>query len=132
MPEYVYALHDFVPENEDEVPFKAGDRIEVLEKDEEFQDGWWQVCYRSMTCFVFLLRRVAWCGPVSESQKLQQLQQLFCLFLLRLRSFVTFAEAFRYPGSQLGRRNWSVPAELHSTSTACIFFEHTTAVRNAQ
>ncbi|KAJ3753070.1 hypothetical protein EV360DRAFT_54086 [Lentinula raphanica] len=28
MPEYVYALHDFSPENDDEVPFKAGERIE--------------------------------------------------------------------------------------------------------
>jgi len=40
MPEYVYALHDFVPENEDEVAFSAGERIEVIEKD---GDGWWQV-----------------------------------------------------------------------------------------
>jgi hypothetical protein len=43
MTEYVYALHDFVPENEDEISFRAGDRIEVIERDEEFQDGWWQV-----------------------------------------------------------------------------------------
>ncbi|GJE87501.1 hypothetical protein PsYK624_035840 [Phanerochaete sordida] len=42
MPEYVYALHDFIPENPDEVPFKAGDRIEVIEKDDLYQDGWWQ------------------------------------------------------------------------------------------
>ncbi|EAU82730.2 hypothetical protein CC1G_10635 [Coprinopsis cinerea okayama7 len=28
-PEYVYALHDFIPENEDEVEFRAGERIEV-------------------------------------------------------------------------------------------------------
>lgn len=44
MPEYVYALHDFTPENEDEVPFRAGEQIEVLEKDDEYGDGWWQVC----------------------------------------------------------------------------------------
>ena len=43
MPEYVYAVHDFTPENPDEVPFRAGDRIEVIEKDELYQDGWWQV-----------------------------------------------------------------------------------------
>ncbi|KAL5507750.1 BOI2 [Sanghuangporus vaninii] len=42
MPEYVYALHDFVPENEDEISFSAGDRIEVIEKDELYGDGWWQ------------------------------------------------------------------------------------------
>lgn len=44
MPEYVYALHDFLPENEDEVPFHAGERIEVIEKDDMYGDGWWQVC----------------------------------------------------------------------------------------
>ena len=44
MPEYVYALHDFLPENEDEVSFNAGERIEVIEKDDMFGDGWWQVC----------------------------------------------------------------------------------------
>ena len=43
MPHYVYALHDFAPEHEDEVSFKAGERIEVLEKDDQFNDGWWQV-----------------------------------------------------------------------------------------
>ncbi|KAI0787073.1 hypothetical protein BC629DRAFT_1593605 [Irpex lacteus] len=42
MPEYVYALHDFTPENPDEVPFKAGEKIEVVEKDDVYQDGWWQ------------------------------------------------------------------------------------------
>lgn len=43
MTEYVYALHDFVPEHDDEIAFKAGDRIEVIEKDEMYGDGWWQV-----------------------------------------------------------------------------------------
>ncbi|KAJ8489269.1 hypothetical protein ONZ51_g3007 [Trametes cubensis] len=42
MPEYVYALHDFKPENPDEVAFSVGDRIEVLEKDDLYGDGWWQ------------------------------------------------------------------------------------------
>lgn len=42
MPEYVYALHDFVPEHEDEISFSAGDRIEVIEKDDMYGDGWWQ------------------------------------------------------------------------------------------
>ncbi|KAH8096600.1 hypothetical protein BXZ70DRAFT_945297 [Cristinia sonorae] len=42
MPEYVWALHDFIPENPDEVPFKSGNRIEVVEKDDLYQDGWWQ------------------------------------------------------------------------------------------
>ncbi|KAH6914621.1 hypothetical protein BKA70DRAFT_1419581 [Coprinopsis sp. MPI-PUGE-AT-0042] len=42
MPDYVYALHDFQPENEDEVDFRAGERIEVVEKDDLYGDGWWQ------------------------------------------------------------------------------------------
>ncbi|KAF5322385.1 hypothetical protein D9619_000742 [Psilocybe cf. subviscida] len=42
MPEYVYALHDFLPEHEDEVTFHAGERIEVVEKDDMYGDGWWQ------------------------------------------------------------------------------------------
>ncbi|KAI0027993.1 hypothetical protein K488DRAFT_59864 [Vararia minispora EC-137] len=42
MVEYVYALHDFIPENEDEVPFRAGERIEIVEKDDLYGDGWWQ------------------------------------------------------------------------------------------
>ncbi|KAH8977537.1 hypothetical protein EDB92DRAFT_1916615 [Lactarius akahatsu] len=42
MVEYVYARHDFVPEHEDEISFRAGERIEVVEKDEQYEDGWWQ------------------------------------------------------------------------------------------
>lgn len=43
MPEYVYALFEFVPENPDEIYFNAGDRIEVVERDDVYSDGWWQV-----------------------------------------------------------------------------------------
>ena len=43
MPEYVYGLHEFHPENEDEVGFRAGDRLEVIEKDHLYEDGWWKV-----------------------------------------------------------------------------------------
>ncbi|TFK94901.1 hypothetical protein K466DRAFT_579615 [Polyporus arcularius HHB13444] len=42
MPEYVYALHDFTPQVADEIEFKVGDRIEVVEKDDMYGDGWWQ------------------------------------------------------------------------------------------
>ncbi|KAJ7651638.1 hypothetical protein DFH06DRAFT_1282850 [Mycena polygramma] len=42
MPEYVYALHDFLPEHEDEVSFHTGERIEVVEKDDLYGDGWWR------------------------------------------------------------------------------------------
>lgn len=53
MVEYVYALHDFVPEHEDEVPFRAGERIEVVEKDDMYGDGWWQVCRPVMSTSTF-------------------------------------------------------------------------------
>ncbi len=43
MVEYVYARHDFTPEHEDEIAFRAGERIEVIEKDDLYNDGWWQV-----------------------------------------------------------------------------------------
>lgn len=43
MPDYVYALHEFTPENPDEISLKVGERIEVVEKDDEYGDGWWQV-----------------------------------------------------------------------------------------
>ncbi|KAF7347573.1 hypothetical protein MVEN_01513900 [Mycena venus] len=42
MPEFVYALHDFLPEHEDEVSFRTGERIEVVEKDDLYGDGWWK------------------------------------------------------------------------------------------
>lgn len=43
MVDYVYAVHEFVPEHDDEISFKPGERIEVLEKDDLYGDGWWQV-----------------------------------------------------------------------------------------
>ncbi|CAE6475424.1 unnamed protein product [Rhizoctonia solani] len=39
---YVWAQHDFVPEHDDELEFRAGDRIEIMERDELYGDGWWQ------------------------------------------------------------------------------------------
>jgi hypothetical protein len=42
MVDYVYALHDFLPEHEDEVSFHTGERIEVVEKDDLYGDGWWK------------------------------------------------------------------------------------------
>ena len=53
MPQYVYGLHDFEPENADEVPFRVGDRIEVLEKDDLYQDGWWTVSSLSLILLCF-------------------------------------------------------------------------------
>ncbi|KAF8261196.1 hypothetical protein EI94DRAFT_1833440 [Lactarius quietus] len=42
MVEYVYARHDFVAEHDDEIPFRAGERIEVVERDDLYGDGWWK------------------------------------------------------------------------------------------
>lgn len=42
-PDVVYAAHDFEAENADELSFKAGERIIVIERDDLYQDGWWQV-----------------------------------------------------------------------------------------
>ncbi|KAF8748530.1 Sterile alpha motif [Rhizoctonia solani] len=39
---YVWAQHDFIPEHDDEIEFRAGDRIEIIERDELYGDGWWQ------------------------------------------------------------------------------------------
>ena len=55
MPEYVYALHDFTPEHDDEIAFKAGERIEVIEKDDLYGDGWWQVRFLGLTMFSFAI-----------------------------------------------------------------------------
>lgn len=54
MPDYVYGLHDFEPEHEDEVPFKQGEPIEVIEKDDLYSDGWWQVRARLLSPLSFL------------------------------------------------------------------------------
>jgi hypothetical protein len=43
MVEYVYALHEFAPDHEDEITFHVGERIEVVEKDDMYGDGWWKV-----------------------------------------------------------------------------------------
>lgn len=39
----VYALHQFDAENEDELSFSAGEAIIVLERDDQYGDGWFQV-----------------------------------------------------------------------------------------
>jgi hypothetical protein len=38
----VYCLHAFHAENADELSFDAGGWVDVLEKDDEFGDGWWK------------------------------------------------------------------------------------------
>ncbi|CAO1625233.1 unnamed protein product [Parajaminaea phylloscopi] len=38
----LYGLHEFIAENPDEVSFRVGETIVVVEKDDAYQDGWWQ------------------------------------------------------------------------------------------
>lgn len=39
----VYGVHEFSAENGDEISFAAGEEVIVLEKDDQYGDGWWQV-----------------------------------------------------------------------------------------
>ncbi|ORX59110.1 hypothetical protein BCR36DRAFT_579735 [Piromyces finnis] len=41
-PLIIFGKHPFEREEEDEIEFQTGDPILVLEKDEEFNDGWWK------------------------------------------------------------------------------------------
>ena len=50
MPEFVSALFKFVPENDDELPLEIGERVEVLEKDQFHNDGWWTVSIAIPRC----------------------------------------------------------------------------------
>lgn len=62
MVDVVYALHTFEAENEDELTFEAGERIIVLERDDQYSDGWFQV---RPTCSG-LSPFCAPCSPVSR------------------------------------------------------------------
>ena len=86
MVEYVYALHDFFPEHEDEVSFRAGERIEVIEKDDQYGDGWWQV---SPSCSMLSTSSMArqW-GPLSAEIFLSD-----TLFWLRMPAVRLLASA---------------------------------------
>ena len=42
----VYGLHVFAAENGDEISFGPGEEVIVLEKDDQYGDGWWQVSAR--------------------------------------------------------------------------------------
>lgn len=57
MPDYVYVVHHFQPENDDELGLQAGERVEVIEKDDEFGDGWWQVRIYTLTACLSLQHR---------------------------------------------------------------------------
>lgn len=65
--EYVWALHDFIPQITDEVAFKAGERIEVVEKDDLYQDGWWKVSISISFARVALRLRSSHVSPFTTS-----------------------------------------------------------------
>jgi len=41
-PLIVFGKHPFIAEEDDEIEFQIGDPVLVLEKDEDFNDGWWK------------------------------------------------------------------------------------------
>ncbi|KAJ3034802.1 polar growth protein [Rhizophlyctis rosea] len=41
-PFLVYGKHNFVAEEEDEICFKVGEPLVVMEKDDAYEDGWWR------------------------------------------------------------------------------------------
>jgi hypothetical protein len=43
--ETVWAIHNFEAEAEDEISFHIGEPILVIQKDELYHDGWWEVRY---------------------------------------------------------------------------------------
>ena len=53
MPETVWAIHNFEAEAEDEISFNIGEPIIVLQKDELYQDGWWEVRQLASPSFAF-------------------------------------------------------------------------------
>lgn len=91
MPEYVYALFDFAPENPDEIYFKAGDRIEVIEKDDVYSDGWWQVSpprsvmpFRSFNARVLSCLGFAPCGHECTGKgRVVNIWGVFCVLFHR-------------------------------------------------
>lgn len=49
MEDVLYAVHRFEAENEDELTFDRGERIVVLERDEQYSDGWYKVSPAALT-----------------------------------------------------------------------------------
>lgn len=48
MPETVWAVHNFEAEADDEISFQIGEPIVILQKDELYQDGWWEVSLQAL------------------------------------------------------------------------------------
>jgi len=54
MPETVWAIHNFEAEAEDEISFHIGEPVIIVQKDELYQDGWWEVSKSSLYFYFWL------------------------------------------------------------------------------
>jgi hypothetical protein len=76
----VTAVHTFVAEHGDELEFSAGEPIEVIERDDDFGDGWWRVSQvASLTNSrgaTSKAKRVYSQRPISQSPKLPRIPNL--------------------------------------------------------
>ena len=66
MPETVWAIHNFEAEAEDEISFHIGEPIVINQKDELYQDGWWEVRKKKETKECLLLWSHLRKAPVSD------------------------------------------------------------------
>ena len=71
MPEYVYALYDFHPEDRDEIALRAGDRIELIQKDGAWDD-WFEMCNSDASTEYSLLNACRERMPTEESASSQR------------------------------------------------------------
>lgn len=51
--EIVLVTHNFDAKENDEISIRAGETIQVIEKDEAFLDGWWRVSGSALTIVLF-------------------------------------------------------------------------------
>lgn len=51
---YLRTLHDFIARSPDELSLKKNSKIELLEKDEEYNDGWYLVRFGFLRDYVLV------------------------------------------------------------------------------
>ncbi|KZV81105.1 hypothetical protein EXIGLDRAFT_780139 [Exidia glandulosa HHB12029] len=110
MPDYVYAVHDFEPEHEDEINFKGGERIEVLERDDQYSDGWWQVSVLDWALLAVLRGRGGWRIAQAPAAAYSKFTRAAAAAPPRSTSMLI---RFHATGSQRRRSHGPLPAILH-------------------